>query len=202
MARETFQDRLCSQLPYSMGGKGMFCEPPPSHLGGTLEEIVASEHLLHLRQPVRPCSFQALALWIRRGLRTGQHTALGPTAMFLTAAPVDRLEAIERQINRFAPGLSRLHPRPFHLPSDCARTLESESGGRRSLWRSYESCAQLFFLRPTAVPLPHTCVWACFSVEPPRLRVAAFMEMAGFSGRLARLCDIYNRVTLVEFGLE
>jgi phytoene dehydrogenase-like protein len=96
------------------------------HLGGSFEEIVASERTFSSDTPFvllgQPSLFDSSRA------PGDQHTAWAYCHV-PNGSTKDVTNLIERQITRFAPEVSRLHIVEMCLASRKSRTLESESGG-------------------------------------------------------------------------
>jgi phytoene dehydrogenase-like protein len=134
------------------------------HLGGTLEEIVASEHCFTSAAPfvllVQPSLFDPTRA------PTGQHTAWAYCHV-PNGSAVDRLEAIERQINRFAPGFHDcILARSISPPAVLERWNPNLVGG--DLSGGAMNLRQLF-LRPTAslYRTPVSGLFLCGASTPP-----------------------------------
>jgi phytoene dehydrogenase-like protein len=144
------------------------------HLGGTLEEIVASEQCFTSDNPfvllVQPSLFDASRA------PAGGHTAWAYCHV-PNGSAVDRLEAIERQIERFAPGFRDcVLARAISPPAALERWNPNLVGG--DLSGGAMNLSQLLF-RPTAslyrTPLPG--LFLCGASTPPGGGVHG---MAGF----------------------
>jgi phytoene dehydrogenase-like protein len=134
------------------------------HLGGTLEEIVASEQRFNSAAPfvllVQPSLFDPTRA------PTGQHTAWAYCHV-PNGSAVDRLEAIERQINRFAPGFHDcILARSISPPAVLERWNPNLVGG--DLSGGAMNLRQLF-LRPTAslYRTPVSGLFLCGASTPP-----------------------------------
>jgi phytoene dehydrogenase-like protein len=140
------------------------------HLGGTLEEIAAAERAVWRGQhPERPYVLVAQqSLFDSTRAPTGKHTGwaychvpVGSTA--------DRTEAIERQVERFAPGFrERILARSVLRPADFERHNANYvggdiSGGVMDVWQ--------LFTRPTLRIVPYStpvpAIFLCSSSTPP-----------------------------------
>ena len=144
------------------------------HLGGTLEEIVASERRFTSATPfvllVQPSLFDP------NRAPTGQHTAWAYCHV-PNGSAVDRLEAVERQIDRFAPGFRDcILARSISPPAVLERWNPNLVGG--DLSGGAMNLRQLF-LRPTAslYRTPVSGLFLCGASTPPGGGVHG---MAGF----------------------
>lgn len=144
------------------------------HLGGSLEEIVASEHRFTSAAPfvllVQPSLFDPTRA------PAGQHTAWAYCHV-PNGSPVDRLEAIECQINRFAPDFRDcILARSISPPAALERWNPNLVGG--DLSGGAMNLRQLF-LRPTAslYRTPAPGLFLCGASTPPGGGVHG---MAGF----------------------
>ncbi|MGD0445916.1 MAG: NAD(P)/FAD-dependent oxidoreductase [Edaphobacter sp.] len=151
------------------------------HLGGTLEEIVASERHFTSATPfvllVQPSLFDPTRA------PAGQHTAWAYCHV-PNGSSVDCLEAIERQIERFAPGFRDcILARSISPPAELERWNPNLVGGDIS--GGAMTPGQLLF-RPTAslyrTPLPG--LFLCGASTPPGGGVHG---MAGFHAAQAAL---------------
>jgi phytoene dehydrogenase-like protein len=138
------------------------------HVGGTLEEIAASERSPEAgRSPQKP--FLLLSqptLFDRSRAPDGQHTAWAYCHV-PNGWPGSALEEIENQIERFAPGFREcILARSAHGTADMERYDENLVGGDIS---GGAATLKQFFLRPTwrryATPLKG--VYLCSSSTPP-----------------------------------
>jgi phytoene dehydrogenase-like protein len=138
------------------------------HVGGTLEEIAASERSPEAgRLPEKP--FLLLSqptLFDRSRAPDGQHTAWAYCHV-PNGWPGSALEQIENQIERFAPGFREcILARSAHGTADMERYDENLVGGDIS---GGAATLKQFFLRPTwrryATPLKG--VYLCSSSTPP-----------------------------------
>jgi phytoene dehydrogenase-like protein len=138
------------------------------HVGGTLEEIAASERSPEAgRLPQKP--FLLLSqptLFDRSRAPDGQHTAWAYCHV-PNGWPGSALEQIENQIERFAPGFREcILARSAHGTADMERYDENLVGGDIS---GGAATLKQFFLRPTwrryATPLKG--VYLCSSSTPP-----------------------------------
>jgi phytoene dehydrogenase-like protein len=140
------------------------------HLGGTLEEIAASE-----RAPVRGATseqpFVLLAqptIFDESRAPNGKHTAWAYCHV-PNGSQVDMTEAIERQIERFAPGFSsRVLARHVSAPADLERRNANLvggdiAGGANDLWQLVARPA----LRPVPYSTPLEGIYLCSASTPP-----------------------------------
>jgi phytoene dehydrogenase-like protein len=161
------------------------------HIGGTLEEIAASERAA-AEGNVHPRPFVLLSqpsLFDDSRAPAGTHTAWAYCHV-PHASTADRTEAIESQVERFAPGfrgriLARHRLTPAELERHNANLVGGDiSGGRQSL--------KQLFLRPTRMlyrtPLPN--VYLCSSSTPPG---AGVHGMCGFYAAQTALRDLGYR---------
>jgi phytoene dehydrogenase-like protein len=144
------------------------------HLGGTLEEIVASEQHFTADKPfvllVQPSLFDATRA------PTGRHTAWAYCHV-PNGSAVDRLDAIERQIERFAPGFRDcILARTVSPPATLERWNPNLIGG--DLSAGSMDLRQLLF-RPTTLlyRTPVKGLFFCGACTPPGGGVHG---MAGF----------------------
>lgn len=151
------------------------------HLGGTLEEIVASERHFTSSAPfvllVQPSLFDPTRAPI------GQHTAWAYCHV-PNGSVADHLEAIERQINRFAPGFHDcILARSISPPAALERWNPNLIGG--DLSAGAMNLRQLLF-RPTAslYRTPLAGLFLCGASTPPGGGVHG---MAGFHAAQAAL---------------
>jgi phytoene dehydrogenase-like protein len=151
------------------------------HLGGTLEEIVASERHFTSNTPfvlvVQPSLFDPTRA------PAGHHTAWAYCHV-PNGSPADRLEAIERQIERFAPGFRDcIVARSISPPAALERWNPNLIGG--DLSAGAMNLRQLL-LRPTAslYRTPISGLFLCGASTPPGGGVHG---MAGFHAAQAAL---------------
>ncbi|HEX4035904.1 MAG TPA: NAD(P)/FAD-dependent oxidoreductase [Solirubrobacteraceae bacterium] len=140
------------------------------HLGGTLEEIAASEKAVHLGEPPqRPyvlIAQQSLADPTRAP--AGQHT-LWAYCHVPNGSSADMTEAIERQIERFAPGfgdlvLARETRSPKQLEAENPNCIGGDiGGGATSLWQTLARPA----LRANPYRTPNERILICSASTPP-----------------------------------
>ena len=134
------------------------------HLGATLEEIARSE-----RDNRSPRPFVLLAqqsLFDRTRAPEGQHTAWAYCHV-PSASPTDRTDAIEAQVERFAPGFRALVlARSVRSPADLQAENRNYLGG--DINGGVMDLAQLV-VRPTLIPYrtPLRGVFLCSSATPP-----------------------------------
>jgi phytoene dehydrogenase-like protein len=140
------------------------------HLGGTLEEIVASERAVARAEPTpRPYVLVAQqSLLDPTRAPAGQHT-LWAYCHVPNGSAVDMTEAIERQIERFAPGfgslvLARATRGPAALEAENPNYVGGDiGGGLASLWQ--------VLARPTPRPNPYLTpnpkLLLCSASTPP-----------------------------------
>jgi phytoene dehydrogenase-like protein len=140
------------------------------HLGGTLEEIAAGEGAVWRGEhPERPYALVAQqSLFDPTRAPAGKHT--GWAYCHLPAgSTVDQTEAIERQVERFAPGFrDRILARAVRTPADFERNNANLvggdiSGGVMDVWQ--------LFTRPTARWVPYSTpardIFLCSASTPP-----------------------------------
>jgi phytoene dehydrogenase-like protein len=151
------------------------------HLGGTLEEIVASERHFTSAKPfvllVQPSLFDPTRA------PAGQHTAWAYCHV-PNGSAIDRLEAIERQIDRFAPGFRDcILARSISPPAALERWNPNLVGG--DLSAGAMTLRQLLF-RPTAslYRTPAAGLFLCGASTPPGGGVHG---MSGFHAAQAAL---------------
>jgi len=138
------------------------------HLGGTLEEIAASEHAaVHGREPERPFVLVAQpSLFDPARAPRGKHV-LWAYCHVPNGSTFDMTERIEAQIERFAPGfrdcvLARHISSPALLESMDANLVGGDIAGGAITLRQ-------FFLRPTlrAYGTSHPNIYLCSASTPP-----------------------------------
>lgn len=138
------------------------------HLGGTLEEIAASEHAAaHGREPERPFVLAAQpSLFDPARAPHGKHV-LWAYCHVPNGSPFDMTERIEAQIERFAPGfrdcvLARHVSPPALLESMDANLVGGDIGGGAITMRQ-------FFFRPTlrTYATTHPNIYLCSASTPP-----------------------------------
>ncbi len=146
------------------------------HLGGTLDEICASErHAAEPRLPVTTSGwtsedpfvlFAQPSLFDPSRVPSGKHTAWGYCHV-PNGYTGDMTAAIERQVERFAPGFrARILARSVMGPTELERHNPNLIGG--DIAGGEPSLSQLF-LRPTAstYSTPFPGVYLCSSSTPP-----------------------------------
>jgi phytoene dehydrogenase-like protein len=140
------------------------------HLGGTLEEITASEaDVAAGREPERPYVLLAQqSLFDPTRAPAGKHT-LWAYCHVPNGSQVDMTERIEAQIERFAPGFGRLVlARHAHGPADLERYNPNYVGG--DINGGLQDLRQLF-TRPMARRVPYETalpgLFLCSSSTPP-----------------------------------
>jgi phytoene dehydrogenase-like protein len=137
------------------------------HVGGSLEEIAASEHASHEgRMPERPFVIVAQpSVCDPSRAPEGRHVAWGYCHV-PTGSSVDMTDAIERQIERFAPGFrDRILARHAMAPADLTRSNASLIGGdigggaftirqvvARPSWRGYATPLRGLYLCSASTP--------------------------------------------------
>ena len=140
------------------------------HLGGTLEEIAAAEAAVWRGEhPERPFVHRRAAEPVRSQSRAGGQAhglRLLPRARGID---VDCTDAIERQIERFAPGFrDRILARHGIAPADLERDNPNYVGG--AITGGVADLFQ-FFTRPVArldpYSTPHPRVFICSASTPP-----------------------------------
>jgi phytoene dehydrogenase-like protein len=140
------------------------------HLGGTFEEVAASELAVSLGQHAeRPYILLAQAtLFDTTRAPAGGHTVWAYCHV-PNGSTVDMTERIEAQIERFAPGFrDRILARSTRTPADLERYNPNYVGGDINTgvqdWRQ-------FWTRPVlrAVPYstPNPSIYLCSSATPP-----------------------------------
>ena len=140
------------------------------HLGGTLEEIAAGESAIWRGEhPERPYVLLAQqSLFDPTRAPAGKHTGWAYCHV-PSGSTVDMTEAIERQVERFAPGFrERILARSVLTPADFERRNANYIGGDISGgvmdWRQ-------LFTRPTARLVPYSTpardIFLCSSSTPP-----------------------------------
>jgi phytoene dehydrogenase-like protein len=162
------------------------------HIGGTLEEIIASERHFQCETPyvllAQPSLFDSARA------PAGKHTAWAYCHV-PNGSAVSRLEAIERQIERFAPGFRDcVLARFIWTPG----ALEPEPRWRRSLWRRDELPPA--FVPPGFFALQLACAGAfsLWGIDPPGGRRARNGRVSCRSSRIA----VSLRPALESISLE
>jgi phytoene dehydrogenase-like protein len=160
------------------------------HLGGTFDEIAESERAAwENRHHPRPFVLLAQqSLFDETRAPPGKHTAWAYCHV-PPASAVDMTEAIEAQVERFAPGFRNLIlARHVTTPADFERHNANYiggdiSGGVMDLWQ--------LFTRPAARPVPYRTpargIYICSSSTPPG---AGVHGMCGYHAALAALADL------------
>jgi phytoene dehydrogenase-like protein len=140
------------------------------HLGGSLEEIEASEKdATRGRAPERPFVLLAQqSLFDGSRAPAGKHTAWGYCHV-PNGCPEDMTERIEAQVERFAPGFrSRILGRSSMSPADMEAYNPNYIGG--DINGGIQDLRQLY-TRPTLRPVPYTTpaedLYICSSSTPP-----------------------------------
>jgi phytoene dehydrogenase-like protein len=140
------------------------------HLGGTLDEIAASEAAVAAgRAPERPYVLLAQqSLFDDTRAPAGKHTAWAYCHV-PNGSPVDMTQRIEAQIERFAPGFrDRVLARHAFAPADLERYNANYVGG--DINGGIQDLRQLF-TRPTARLVPYETplpgVFLCSASTPP-----------------------------------
>ena len=159
------------------------------HLGGTLEEIAASE-----RAPGGPRPFVLLAqpsLWDDTRAPAGRHTAWAYCHV-PNGSDVDMVEAVEAQVERFAPGFcERILARSALAPAALEAHNRNLVGG--DLNGGAMDLGQLF-TRPVAKLVPYRTplrgVYLCSASTPPGGGVHG---MCGFAAAKVALRDLGRR---------
>ncbi len=159
------------------------------HLGGTLDEIAAGEAAVAAgRHPERPyvLAVQPCAADPSRA-PAGWHV-LWAYCHVPNGSPVDMTEAIENQVERFAPGFrERIIARAAHGPAALERHNPNLVGG--DIAGGYSGLSQLvrrpnLSRRPWATPLPG--VYLCSASTPPG---AGVHGMGGYHAARLALAD-------------
>ena len=139
------------------------------HLGGTLEEIAASEaDVAAGRHPDRPyVLFVQYHPWDPTRAPAGKTTAWAYCHV-PAGSPVDMTDGIEAQVERFAPGFrDRVIARATHTPADMERHDENYVGG--DINGGIQDIRQLLF-RPWPAIDPYRVgegLYLCSSSTPP-----------------------------------
>ncbi len=166
------------------------------HVGGTLEEIAAAEAAVWRGEhPERPFVLvvQQSQLDPARA-PAGKHTGYAYCHV-PAGSPVDCTAAIERQIERFAPGFrDRVLARHRTTPADFERENPNYVGG--AITGGVADLAQLFF-RPVAradpYATPHPRIFLCSASTPPGGGVhgmCGYFAAHSAARRLARLPSV------------
>lgn len=162
------------------------------HLGGTLQEIAMSEREVSLgRHSARPFVLVAQqSLFDSSRAPSGQHT-LWAYCHVPRGSSRDMTEAIEDQIERFAPGfrdciLRRHIARPIDLELSNPNLIGGDiNGGANDLWQLL--ARPVLSPRPYRTPLPG--VYLCSSSTPPGGGVHG---MCGYHAARTALGDIFS----------
>ncbi len=160
------------------------------HLGGTLEEIAASE-AAHERGQVHDRPFVLFAqptLFDPSRAPEGKHTAWAYCHV-PNGSTLDVADRIERQVERFAPGFrERILARSVLAPADFERGNANLIGGEINGGRM--DLPQIF-ARPVARPMPYRTpvrgVYICSASTPPGGGVHG---MGGYFAATAALADL------------
>jgi len=160
------------------------------HLGGTLEEIAASE-AAHERGEVHDRPFVLFVqptLFDPSRAPDGRHTAWAYCHV-PNGSTLDVTDRIERQVERFAPGFrERILARSVLTPADLERRNANLIGGEINGGRM--DLPQIF-ARPVARPMPYRTpvrgVYICSASTPPGGGVHG---MGGFFAATAALADL------------
>jgi phytoene dehydrogenase-like protein len=160
------------------------------HLGGTLEEVAASE-AAHVRGGLHERPFVLFVqptLFDSTRAPAGKHTAWAYCHV-PHGYPGDAAELIERQVERFAPGFrERVLARSVLTPADLERRNANLVGGDIS---GGAMDLRQVFARPVARPTPYRTplrgVYLCSSSTPPGGGVHG---MSGHLAALAALADV------------
>jgi phytoene dehydrogenase-like protein len=162
------------------------------HLGGTLEEIAAGESAVWRgRHPERPYVLVAQqSLFDPTRAPPGKHTGWAYCHV-PNGSNVDMTEAIERQMERFAPGFrERILARSVRTPADFERHNANFvggdiSGGVMDVWQ--------LFTRPTVRLVPYSTpssrIFLCSSSTPPG---AGVHGMCGYFAARAALHTVLS----------
>jgi phytoene dehydrogenase-like protein len=160
------------------------------HLGGTLEEIAASESgPWNGRHPERPFVLLAQqSLFDDTRAPAGKHTAWA-YCHIPNGSKEDMTERIEAQVERFAPGFRKLVlARSAKGPADFEAGNRNLVGGDIS--GGAPDLAQLFF-RPVRKPVPYRTplegIYLCSSATPPG---AGVHGMCGYAAAKIALRDL------------
>jgi phytoene dehydrogenase-like protein len=162
------------------------------HLGGTMEEIAASEYAMRNgRHAERPFMLVAQpTLYDPTRAPAGKHIAW-TYCHVPHASPVDMLSRMEAQLERFAPGfrdcvIARRVLRPTDLQSMDANLIGGDIAGGESDWRQ-------FIFRPTwrSYATSAKDVYICSSSTPPG---AGVHGMCGYNAAKLALKRLQNRL--------
>jgi phytoene dehydrogenase-like protein len=160
------------------------------HLGGTLEEIAASE-AAHEQGEVHDRPFVLFVqptLFDPSRAPEGRHTAWAYCHV-PNGSTLDVTDRIERQVERFAPGFrERILARSVLTPADLARRNANLIGGEINGGRM--DLPQIF-ARPVARPMPYRTpvrgVYICSASTPPGGGVHG---MGGYFAATTALADL------------
>ena len=183
------------KLDWALDGPVPWTDPECSraatvHLGGTLEEIAASE-AAHERGELHDRPFVLFVqptLFDPTRAPAGRHTAWAYCHV-PNGSTIDATERIERQVERFAPGFrDRILARSTLAPADFERRNANLIGGDINGGRM--DLPQVF-ARPIARPTPYRTpirgVYLCSASTPPGGGVHG---MGGFFAATAALADL------------
>ena len=140
------------------------------HLGGSLDEIADAERAVARgRNPDRPFMLVAQPSVADPSRAPGSAHTLWTYCHVPNGSTVDMTEAMERQLERFAPGFrDRLIARHVMAPADFERYNANDVGG--DIAGGANDGLQLF-LRPTARLVPYTTpvkgLYVCSAATPP-----------------------------------
>ena len=163
------------------------------HLGGTLEEIANAERdIAHGKMPDRPFVLVAQqSLFDQSRAPNGQHT-LWAYCHVPFGCNIDMSEAIEKQIERFAPGfrdciLARHKLSAADLEKSNSNLRGGDiNGGAANLWQLIARP----ILSPTPYRTPLRGVYLCSSSTPPGGGVHG---MCGYHAARAALRDMFGK---------
>ena len=163
------------------------------HLGGTLEEVASTEReVAHGKIPDRPFVLVAQqSLFDESRAPSGQHT-LWAYCHVPFGCKTDMSEAIEKQIERFAPGfrdciLARHKMGAADLEKSNSNLSGGDiSGGAANLWQLVARP----ILSPTPYRTPLQGVYLCSSSTPPGGGVHG---MCGYHAARAALGDLFGK---------
>ncbi len=184
------QGRLGARRARSPGARPRSPAPATVHLGGTLEEIAASEARSGAASTPsgRSCCSRSRACSTRRRAPAGKHTAWAYCHV-PNGSTVDMTERIEAQIERFAPGF---RDRILARAASWARPRSSGDNANYiggDINGGVQDLRQLF-TRPVVAPTPYTTpVRGSTSARPRRHPVAASTACAATSRRASALRD-------------
>ncbi len=163
------------------------------HLGGTLEEIANAERdIAHGKMPDRPFVLVAQqSLFDQSRAPNGQHT-LWAYCHVPFGCNIDMSEAIEKQIERFAPGFRDCILARHKLSAGDLEKSNSNlrggdiNGGAANLWQLIARP----ILSPTPYRTPLRGVYLCSSSTPPGGGVHG---MCGYHAARAALSDMFGK---------